>query len=138
MQHAPCLALATVVVTAMAIPASATQDIECRAANNAAWMSFAAGTPPGIGAITLSMGAGDGHWSTNNARGGTLVQVLQAFDDGEEIKIDVTAGGELAASLRLSFADEGGEGVFGGILRIHGVGAWPVVCGGETEKTEAE
>jgi len=124
------LAIAVALTLITAIPARATDGVECKARDNQAWIRFAAGTPPGVGAILLSMGVGERLWSTDKASGGTSVQVLQAFDDEEEIKIDVTTDGEPVAILRLSFADEGGEGVFGGILRIHGVGAWPVVCGG--------
>ncbi len=124
---------------ATASSAWATEDIECRARANKAWMSFVVGTTPGLAPLGLSMGAGDRIWSTDKANGGTLIVVKQAFSDDDGMKIDVLAESELAGALRVNFGhEEGQEPVLAGILHIHGVGAWPVVCGEGGEATEAE
>jgi hypothetical protein len=131
--------MAAVAMLAAAMPAWATEDVECKARDNKAWMSFVVGTTPGLAPLGLSMGAGDKNWSTDKANGGTLIAVKQAFSDDDGMKIDVIADGKPAGILRVSIGhEEGQEPVLAGILHIHGVGAWPVVCGGEGEATEAE
>lgn len=133
------ISAAAVAVLAAATPSWATEDVECRARDGKAWLSFVAGTTPGLAPLGLSMGAGDKTWSTDKANGGTFIAVKQAFSDDDEMKIDVVADGKLAAILRVTIGhEEGQEPVLAGILHIHGVGAWPVVCGEEGEATEAE
>lgn len=122
-----------------AMSAWATQDIECRARDSKACISFVVGTTTGLAPLGLSMAAGDKTWSTDRANGGTLIDVKQAFSDDDEMKIDVIADGKPAGILRVTIAhEEGQEPVLAGILQIQGVGAWPVVCGGEPEETEGE
>jgi len=130
---------AAVALLATAGLAQATEDIECKARDGKAWMSFVVGTTPGLAPLGLSMAAGDKTWSTDKANGGILIEVKQAFSDEDEMKIDVIADGKAAGILRVAIAhEEGQEPVLAGILHIHGVGIWPVVCGEETEETEAE
>ena len=126
-----------IAVFAMAGAAHATEDVTCKASNNAAWISFVAGTTPGLAPLGLSMGAGDKIWSTAKENGGTLVEVKQAFSTEDDMKIDVIATGKPAGSLRAVFGhEEGQEPVLAGVLHINGVGAWPVVCGDEGEEPE--
>ena len=110
--------------------AHATQEIVCKAADNAAWISFLVGGTPGLNPLALSMGAGGKIWSTAKENGGTLVQVSQSFSSSEDMKIDVSNDSEDAiARLRLSQAHEDGqEPITAGTLHIVGVGAWPVTC----------
>ena len=124
------LAIAVALTLITAMPARATDDIECRAADNAAWISFVVGTTPGLNPLGLSMGAGARTWSTAKENGGTLIEVKQAFSTDDEMKIDVISAGKPAAFLRMGFAHEyGQEPVLAGVLHIVDVGAWPVVCG---------
>ena len=131
MEHAT--ALAALVLMLYASPAQATQNIACRAPNNAAWISFLAGGTPGLNPLALSMGAGGKTWSTAKENGGAPIQVSQSFSSREEMEIDVADDkADVIARLRLSRAhEEGQDPVTAGTLHVAGVGAWPVTCGEE-------
>jgi len=123
------IALATLLAGA-AVPALATGGMTCTA-GDAAELSFGFGHLPVLNVISASLSVGKTRWSTNpDIFAGTPIAVGQAFQDDHTLQIDLVDANveRVVAQLRVFIAQEAGEYVYGGTLRVPGHGAWPVVC----------
>jgi hypothetical protein len=121
----------------MALPAHATEWMDCGGPTDAISIRVLLGTMDVIAVNTVEIVANGAKWSTNAGEGATVITRGQAFETADQIWIDMTdeAVNEVVARLRLFKAvDDGGEGdattVIGGTLAMPGVGAWPVSCSG--------
>ena len=118
----------------LAAPALATEWVHCSDATGAASFDFLVGTLDVLSIAGLTITAGDQVWASATAYGpGDPVQVGQAFEDAETIRIDAMDENMAArvANLRLFKASEGDEFAYGGTLHIPGHGVWAVSCSGE-------
>lgn len=117
---------------ALALPARATEWVICASPDKKASFSMLAGSL-GIGTATdFAIEAGGKNWSTKTGEG-TPIAKLQAFEDERSILVTVSNAdlSEVVAELRVLKAQEGEDSVQGGVLRVAGVGAWPVNCSDE-------
>jgi hypothetical protein len=123
---------ALVVLGALAAsPALATEWISCSDAGGQASFDYLAGDGTGvlfIDAVTIT--AGERVWASGAANGpGDPVSIGQQFEDGTTISVDaMDKDFQKIAELRLFKANEGESYVYGGTLRIPGLGAWAVSC----------
>jgi hypothetical protein len=118
----------------LAVPASATEWVHCSDATGAASFDFLVGTLDVLSVAGLTITAGDRVWASATAYGpGDPVQVGQAFEDADTIRIDAMddAMATRIAGLRLFKASEGDTFAYGGTLHIPGHGVWAVSCDGE-------
>ena len=86
----------------------------------------------GVGVATdFKVNAGDKNWSTTPGEG-IAISRSQAFETDTMLLADVKTEdlSELVAELRVFRAAEGDDYVYGGTLRIPGVGVWSVDCQG--------
>jgi hypothetical protein len=131
------LSAAVLLLASMALPAHATEWMDCSDPTNSISIRVLLGAMDVIAVNTVEIVASGAKWSTAGGEGVTLITNGQAFETAEQIWIDMTdeAVNEVVARLRLFKAvDDGGEGdtatVLGGTLAMPGVGAWPVSCSG--------
>ena len=119
-----------------ALPASATEWINCTdvGSNAGPRLNFLVGDVGVLSVAGLTISAGGKNWASDPIYGpGASVQVGQAYEDAESIRIDALDAGFAVrvAELRLFKASEGGAAdVYAGTLRVPGVGAWAVSCDG--------
>ena len=125
--------LASIVVLGAlaAFPAHATEWISCSDSGGLASFDYLAGDGTGvlsIAAVTIT--AGERVWASDPANGpGDPVSVGQQFEDYTTIVVDaMDADFVKIAELRLFKASEGYALIYGGTLRIPGLGAWAVSC----------
>jgi hypothetical protein len=114
--------------------ALATEDIVCSSADQKAAMGFVVGTTPGLNPLSLTMDADGKHWATKPEGSQIGILIAQAFSDDQVMQVDITDDNaeQIIAKLRVTRAHEyGQEPIAAGTLHIVGVGAWPVICGGE-------
>ena len=123
--------LALAVVLALATPAGATEWIICTSGDGAATAGVLVGMVDVLSISRANMEAGGKTWATD-ADGDARIRVGQAFEDSDSILVDFTDDqvSAIVGSLRLFKATEGDDDATGGILRVPGVGAWAVSCGG--------
>lgn len=115
----------------LAVPALATEWVHCSDATGAASFDYLVGTLDVLSIAGLTITAGEQVWASDTAYGpGDPVQVGQAFEDAETIRIDALDENLAVrvAELRLFKASEGDEVAYGGTLRIPGHGVWAVSC----------
>ncbi|MHA6299309.1 hypothetical protein [Devosia sp. CAU 1758] len=89
------------------------------------------GTAGGFGAIGANMRQETRHWTTDLSYGdGAIFTIGQGFADDQGMKVDFydQTVNNPVAQLRLSHAEEAGEAVFAGTLRIFNLGVWAVSC----------
>ena len=128
------LGLAFCAIVFCAGTALATDDIICSSADHKAAMGFVVGTTPGLNPLSLTMDANGKSWATKPEGSQTGILVAQAFSNDDVMQIDITDDNaeQIIAKLRVTRAHEyGQEPIAAGTLHIVGVGAWPVICGGE-------
>jgi hypothetical protein len=114
--------------------ALATEDIVCSSADQKAAMGFVVGTTPGLNPLSLTMDADGKHWATKPEGSQIGILIAQAFSDDQVMQVDITDDNaeQIIARLRVTRAHEYGQDpIAAGTLHIVGVGAWPVICGGE-------
>ncbi|WP_119392410.1 hypothetical protein [Taklimakanibacter lacteus] len=114
--------------------ALATENIICSSADEKAAMGFVVGTTPGLSPLSLTMDANGKSWATKPEGSQIGILVAQAFSDDDVLQIDIADDNaeQIIAKLRVTRAHEyGQEPIAAGTLHIVGVGAWPVICGGE-------
>jgi opacity protein-like surface antigen len=126
------LLAAAAIATAFAAPAQAAEWTYCTDSQETASINLLLGDTDVIGIETIDMESGDKKWSTKAGQGVTTIAVGQGFDTDDRMLVDVTdeKGAGIIAQLRVFKAYEGEDYVFGGTLRIAGVGAWAVECSG--------
>lgn len=125
------LAALAVLGVLAASPALATEWVSCADAGGQASFDYLAGDGTGvlsIAAVTIT--AGERVWASDPANGPSdPVSVGQAFENDASISVDaMDADFVKVAELRLFKASEGESLVYGGTLRIPGLGAWAVSC----------
>jgi hypothetical protein len=126
------LAIVGVALVALAPPAAATEWIYCSDNGGEASVDFLVGTLDVLAVAGLTMSAADRSWASHTAYGsGEPITVGQAFQTDDTLMIDAMDEALIkkVAELRL-FRVEAADGVpiYGGTLRIEGVGAWAVTC----------
>lgn len=125
-----CLAAIGVMLITLAVPAKATEWLNCSDGDKASF-NVLLGNMNVIAVDTIEVGAAGKKWST---RGGdaTLITKGQAFETADQIYIDATDSNVdvIVAQLRLFKASENEDYVSAGTLRVAGVGAWAVTCSG--------
>ena len=131
------LPAAVLLSAAMALPAHATEWMDCGDPTQSVSIRVLLGAMDVIVVNTVEIVANGAKWSTEAGGGATVITRGQAFDTADQIWIDMTDEqvNEIIARLRLFKAmDDGGEEdavpVIGGILAMPGVGAWAVSCSG--------
>jgi hypothetical protein len=121
----------------MALPAHATEWMDCGDPTKTVSIRVLLGAMDVIAVNTVEIEASGAKWSTTAGEGATLITKGQAFETSDQIWIDMTdeSVNEIVAKLRLFKAlDDGGEAdastVIGGTLAMPGIGAWAVSCSG--------
>jgi hypothetical protein len=128
---------AVLLFAAMALPAHATEWMDCGDPMDAIRIRVLLGAMDVIAVNTVEIVANGAKWSTEAGGGATVITKGQAFETADQIWIDMTDEqvNGIVARLRLFKAmDDGGEAdavpVIGGTLEMPSVGAWPVSCSG--------
>jgi hypothetical protein len=121
----------SVVAALAATPTLATEWVSCSDAGGLASFDYLAGDGTGvlsIAAVTIT--AGEKVWASDPANGpGDPVQVGQQFEDASTVLIDAMDRDFVKlAELRLFKANEADSYIYGGTLRIAGMGVWAVSC----------
>ena len=125
------LAAMAVLGTLAASPAVATEWVSCAHPGGEASFDYLAGDGTDVLSIAaLTITAGERVWASDPANGpGDPVSIGQQFENATTILVDaVDEGFGKVAELRLFKAAEGDMLVYGGTLRILGMGAWAVSC----------
>jgi hypothetical protein len=120
-------------VSAAASPALATEWVVCSDAADEATVSILVGTTDWLSVAGVKLSARGQSWVSSPEYGeGTAIAVAQGYAERDMALVDFTdaAMSERIGELRLFIADEGDDFVFGGTLRVSGVGAWAVSCSG--------
>jgi hypothetical protein len=91
---------------------------------------FPLGASIGLSLLGAEIEAGGEKFATDAAPGATQIAVSQAMADGNRIAIDFTdlSHETLVAKVRLFWAEEESDPVYGGTLSIVGKGAWAITC----------
>jgi hypothetical protein len=118
----------------VAVPAFATEWIECSDAEHQASFDFLVGTADVLSISGLTVAAGKKEWASQPVYGpGDLVRVGQAYEDAETLRVDAMDKdfASKIAELRLFKSSEGdGDVIYAGTLHVPGHGAWAVSCDG--------
>ena len=125
------LAAMAVLGTLAASPAVATEWVSCAHPGGEASVDYLAGDGTDVLSIAaLTITTGERVWASDPANGpGDPVSIGQQFENATTILVDaVDEGFGKVAELRLFKAAEGDMLVYGGTLRILGMGAWAVSC----------
>ena len=133
------LLVAAVLMSGMALPAQATEWMDCGDAEGKVSIRVLLGMMDVIAIDTIEIETGRKTWSTRHGTGAVPITKGQAFETPDQIWIDATDENvnQIVAKLRLFKASETVEGadngVFdatGGTLQMPGIGAWVVSCSG--------
>lgn len=91
---------------------------------------FPLGPSVGLSLLGAKIEANGDKFSTEASAGVTEIAISQAMADGHRIAIDFTNPGHetLVGKIRLFWAEEESDPVYGGILSIIGKGAWAITC----------
>ena len=91
---------------------------------------FPLGASIGLSLLGAEIEAGGEKFATDATAGATQIAVSQAMADGNRIAIDFTNPSyeTLVAKVRLFWAEEESDPVYGGTLSIIGKGAWAITC----------
>ena len=124
------LAAIGLLVIATAVPAQATEWLNCSNGDKASF-NVLLGNMNVIAVDTIDVEVGGKKWSTRNTSA-TPITKGQAFETADQIYIDVTDDkmDAIVAQLRLFKASEGEDYVSAGTLKVPGIGAWAVTCSG--------
>ncbi len=133
MKRSTLRAVAIVAASVFSLPAHATGDIGCSGVDGSdATVDLNIGTLPVLQILRATITTGGQVWSTQPGKGETEIIVGQAVATGNMLIADFTDNNivDIVASLRLFDAEEGGDFVRAGTLRISGHGAHAVSCEG--------
>lgn len=125
--------VAALVIAMAASDANATGDISCQGVDGSdAQVDLNIGSLPVLAILRATIAAGGQVWSTQPGKGETEISVGQAVETGNMLIADFTDPNivDIVASLRLFSAEEGGDFVRAGTLRIAGQGAHALSCDG--------
>lgn len=128
---------AAVMISGMALPAHATEWMDCGDGENKASFRVLLGAMQVIAPNTVEIEAAGRKWSTAGGDGVTRITVGQAFETTDQIWMDITDENvdRIVARLRLFKAVDDSPGVqdgmaTGGTLHLPDVGTWAVSCSG--------
>jgi hypothetical protein len=128
-------AAAVLVLVGMALPAHATEWMDCGDGEKTVSIRVLLGAMDVIAISSMEIEAAGRTWSTAGADGATRITAGQAFETADQLWIDVTdeSVGQIIARLRLFKASDNTEGLensqaAAGTLALPGVGVWPVIC----------
>ena len=123
---------AALLLFGLAAPARATEWLECSAGEGKPSIRLLLGAMNVIAANTIEIEAGGKTWSTRSGLGVIPITKGQAFETPDQMLVDVTDAdvNEIVAQLRLFTASDGDKTVYGGTLRLKGLGVWAVSCSG--------
>lgn len=127
--------LISALMCAWAPPVLAAGTISCQSVGHPtpATIEITVGQLAALAPVSLTVTIGDQSWSTDPEGGATIpIAILQAFDDGQSLRIDVTDPNllELLFTIRLLRVAEAHDLAHAGILRFVGTGAYSLVCEG--------
>ncbi len=131
------LLAAAVLFTLMALPAQATEWMDCSGGEKVS-IRVLLGAMDVIAVDTVEIEVADRKWSTRGGEGVTPITKGQAFETPDQMWIDVTDENVnlIVARLRVFKAFEDGpedgqpSDARGGTLHMPGIGAWAVSCTG--------
>ena len=130
-------AAAVFVLSGLALPARATEWMDCGDAEKAVSMRMLLGAMDVIAVNTIEIEAAGKTWSTAGANGEIRITTGQAFETADQIWVDVTDEnvGQIIAKLRLFKASDDTEGLensyaAAGTLSLPGLGVWAISCSG--------
>jgi hypothetical protein len=128
---------AVLVLAGMALPAHATEWMDCGDAEKTVSIRVLLGAMDVIAVNQIEIEALGKTWSTAGTGGATRVTTGQAFETPDQIWLDVTDENmsQVIARLRLFKASDDTEGIengyaAGGTLSLPGLGVWAVSCSG--------
>lgn len=114
----------------LASPAAAAGWMSCSDAGGLATIDYFVADQAEFSVTAVTVTAGERVWASDPANGpGDTIFVGEFYDNAAATFVD--AIDELlieVAELKLFKATEGEETAYGGVLRIVGLGAWPVAC----------
>ncbi len=126
--------LLSALMCAWAPPALATGTISCLSVGHPtpATIEITVGQLVALVPVSLTVTIGEQSWSTLSEAATIPIEILQAFDDGQSLRIDATDPNllEVLFSIRLLRAAESRDLAHAGILRFVGSGAYSLVCEG--------
>jgi predicted secreted protein len=130
-------AAAVLVLAGLALPAQATEWMDCGDAEKTVSIRMLLGAMDVIALNTVEIEAVGKTWSTAGANGATRITTGQAFETADQMWIDVTDEnvGQIIARLRLFKAADDTEGLensyaAAGTLSLPGLGVWAISCSG--------
>lgn len=130
-------AAAVLILAGLALPAQATEWMDCGDAEKTVSIRMLLGAMDVIAINTVEIEAVGKTWSTTGANGATRITIGQAFETADQMWIDVTDEnvGQIIARLRLFKASDDTEGLensyaAAGTLSLPGQGVWAISCSG--------
>ena len=128
---------AALILAGMALPAHATEWVDCGDAEKTVSLRVLLGAMDVIAVNAIEIEAAGKTWSTAGTDGAARVTTGQAFETADQLWIDVTdeAVSQVVARLRLFKASDDTEGLqnssaMAGTLALPGLGVWAVSCSG--------
>lgn len=112
------------------LPAHATGSIDCEATDDSgAAIMIGVGRLPVLAVISAFATAEGQDWTLDGSVG-TQIAVGQGFMDDERVLVDFvdTNIEDILISLRLYRSTTGKSSAQAGVLTVHGVGSYPVMC----------
>jgi hypothetical protein len=114
-------------------PAAAAGWVSCSDTGGLATIDYFVGDQPEFTVTAVTVTAGERVWASDPANGpGDPIVVGDYYDNVAATFVDavdeVLNEVNEVAELKLFKATEGDTTAYGGVLRIAGVGAWPVAC----------
>jgi hypothetical protein len=124
-------AIAAVILAASAAPSLASFGLMCEGPDGVI-ASIPLGGGVGLHPLGAEIKAAGQTWTTEEGVSGTIEMApAQSAEVGNQLYIDFADPNfeAVIAEIRLFWAMEGDEPVYGGTLRVAGHGAWPITCG---------
>jgi len=132
-----CIRLICVTVIASALSATsvdAAGTISCRSvdAEPSAVVEITVGQLPALVPVSVWVKIGDREWSTLAGGAGVAVAIMQAFDSGPALLIDLADANieRVLFQIRLFKEEESRDLAVAGTLGAPGIGAFALVCQG--------
>lgn len=130
-------AAAVLLLLCSALPAQATEWVDCGDAEKTVSLRVLLGAMDVIAINAIEIEAGGQTWSTSGTAGATRIATGQAFETADQMWLDVTDENmaRVVARLRLFKASDDTEGLdnstaMAGTLALPGLGVWAVSCSG--------
>ena len=125
-------AIAVLIATVQPVKAAGTIACETTESEPSAKVDIVVGQLPALIPISVRVGVGERIWATSEGEAGEAVKILQAFDDGRILMIDLADENveTVLFSIRLVRAAEGRDLAHVGTLIATGIGAYALICVG--------